>query len=195
MRAGGISGDVPVVGLLRHRARERTSVLTWNIYLALIFVSLLSAVVFLRSLDASMYLVGGLAVFGMIVLGVVARWRWKALERSVVELEVEFQGWLAEETESVPPREAAVSTCEILSQRELEILDKVARGMSNREISAAIGISDHTVKHHLSHVLAKLEVDNRNSAALMAMSRGWISPSPGLTRSASGKEASLKNSR
>ncbi len=186
MKAVGIPGDVPVVGLLHRRARERTSVPTWNMYVALILVILLSAVVFLRSLDASMYLVVGIAAFGILVLGAVARRRWKALERSVVELEVEFQGWLAEETESVPPREAAVSTCEILSQRELEILDKVARGMSNREISAAIGISDHTVKHHLSHVLAKLEVDNRNSAALMAMSRGWISPSPGVTRSATG---------
>ncbi len=189
MKADSIAGDAPVVGLLRRRARERTSVLTWNMYLALIFVSLLSAVVFLRSLDASMYLVAGLAVFGMVVLGVVARWRWKALERSAVELEIEFQGWLTEETESVAAGQAAVSPCEILSQRELEILDKVARGMSNREISVAIGISDQTVKHHLSHILAKLEVDNRTSAALVAISRGWISPPQGKTRAA----ACIKN--
>ena len=181
MEAGGNAGDAVIPGLLRRSARERTAVLTWNMYLALMFVSLLAGVVFLRSLDVSSSLIGGLAALGLVVLAVVGRWRWKRIEKRVFEVEVEFQGWLTLEIESPPASQVAALPNDMLSQRELEILEKVARGMSNREISASTGISAQTVKHHLSHILAKLEVDNRTSAALIAISRGWISAPAGRT--------------
>ncbi|TQN33414.1 LuxR family two component transcriptional regulator [Haloactinospora alba] len=63
-----------------------------------------------------------------------------------------------------------------LSSRETDILRALARGLSNREISAELFVSEATVKTHLVHIYAKLGVDNRTAAIAVAMERGIISP-------------------
>ena len=55
-----------------------------------------------------------------------------------------------------------------LSARELEVLTHLAEGRSNREIAAALGISESTVKNHVNNILGKLRVRNRTEAALKA---------------------------
>jgi NarL family two-component system response regulator LiaR len=55
-----------------------------------------------------------------------------------------------------------------LSEREVEVLREVARGRSNKEISANLKISEKTVKTHVSNILDKLHVDDRTKAALFA---------------------------
>ena len=64
------------------------------------------------------------------------------------------------------PRASALA--EPLSERELEILAHVARGESNREISAALVIAEGTVKNHVTSILGKLGVADRTQAALKA---------------------------
>ena len=59
-----------------------------------------------------------------------------------------------------------------LSERELEVLRGVARGLSNAEIAAELRISPRTAKNHLAHVLAKLELSNRAQAAAYAVRQG-----------------------
>ncbi|MGW6446688.1 response regulator [Lentzea sp. NPDC055074] len=61
-----------------------------------------------------------------------------------------------------------------LSSREREVLALVARGRTNREVGAALHISEATVKTHLQHVYAKLEVPDRASAVSAAHQRGLI---------------------
>jgi DNA-binding NarL/FixJ family response regulator len=61
-----------------------------------------------------------------------------------------------------------------LTPRELEILEGVARGGSNKEVAAALTISDQTVKNHLTSILRKLAVNDRTQAVLYALRRGWI---------------------
>jgi two-component system response regulator DegU len=63
----------------------------------------------------------------------------------------------------------------LLSPRELEILDHIAQGMSNKEIAQALSVSVHTVKNHMTHILRKLSVRRRAQAVTYAMRRGWIS--------------------
>jgi DNA-binding NarL/FixJ family response regulator len=63
-----------------------------------------------------------------------------------------------------------------LSPREIEILDLVARGNSNKIIGRKLSISDQTVKNHVSAILRKLEVNDRTEAVVYAMRNGWISP-------------------
>ena len=64
---------------------------------------------------------------------------------------------------------AANSTLkEPLSERELEVLLQIARGLTNREIAEALVISVSTVKKHITHIYAKLQVDNRTQALLRA---------------------------
>ena len=61
-----------------------------------------------------------------------------------------------------------------LTERELAVLQKVAQGYTNREIAALLSISDRTVSTHVSHILSKMEVDNRVKAAMKAMNEGLI---------------------
>jgi DNA-binding NarL/FixJ family response regulator len=61
-----------------------------------------------------------------------------------------------------------------LSPREMEILQLVARGYSNKEVAHELGISRQTVKNHMTSILRKLSVNDRTQAALYALRRGWI---------------------
>ena len=61
-----------------------------------------------------------------------------------------------------------------LTTREISVLELVARGMTNREIATALSIGEETVKAHLKHIFAKLEVTDRTEAALVAVQRGLI---------------------
>jgi DNA-binding NarL/FixJ family response regulator len=61
-----------------------------------------------------------------------------------------------------------------LTERELEILQLVARGLSNKEAARAIGRTDETVKIHLKNVFTKLGVADRTEAVTVALTRGLI---------------------
>lgn len=63
---------------------------------------------------------------------------------------------------------------EPLSSREMEVLECVTRGMSNKEIAAHLQISHQTVKNHVTAVLRKLNVEDRTQAAVYALRRGWV---------------------
>jgi len=63
---------------------------------------------------------------------------------------------------------------EALSPRELEILQAVARGLSNRDIARKLYVSQATVKTHLLRIFAKLGVDDRTAAVTVALERGII---------------------
>jgi len=59
-----------------------------------------------------------------------------------------------------------------LSQREVEILRHLVRGMSNKEIAAALSLTEGTVKNHMTRILEKLQVPDRTGAALKARDLG-----------------------
>jgi DNA-binding NarL/FixJ family response regulator len=61
-----------------------------------------------------------------------------------------------------------------LTPREVEVLELVARGMDNPEIAQTLFISQHTVKNHVSSILAKLQVENRIQAAVRAVRGGIV---------------------
>jgi DNA-binding NarL/FixJ family response regulator len=79
----------------------------------------------------------------------------------------------------------ALSVGPSLTHRELDVLEQVALGMSNRQIGIRLGITEQTVKNHMWNLLRKLPASDRTGAALHAVSRGWIRlPSmPGSVRS------------
>ena len=61
-----------------------------------------------------------------------------------------------------------------LSPREMEILQFVVRGLSNKEIAKALRISHQTVKNHMTSILKKLNVQDRTQAAVTALRYGWV---------------------
>lgn len=61
-----------------------------------------------------------------------------------------------------------------LTSREIEILDCIARGLSNKEIANELSISGQTVKNHITSILSKLQVNDRTMAVIFAIKRGWI---------------------
>ena len=63
----------------------------------------------------------------------------------------------------------AVAGLDALTGREREVLAELTKGRSNREIARALGVSEKTVKAHVSSVLAKLGVQDRTQAALLAV--------------------------
>lgn len=61
-----------------------------------------------------------------------------------------------------------------LSPREMEILEFVTHGLINKEIASKLGISQQTVKNHMTSILKKLNVKDRTQAAVTALRRGWV---------------------
>lgn len=61
-----------------------------------------------------------------------------------------------------------------LSPREMEIVQYITRGLSNKMIAHKLGISHQTVKNHMTSILRKLDVEDRTQAAIYAIRHGWV---------------------
>lgn len=64
---------------------------------------------------------------------------------------------------------------EPLSERELDVLRLLTRGMSNKQIAAELYITEHTVKFHIRSILGKLGVENRTQAVTLSLQKGLVS--------------------
>jgi len=88
----------------------------------------------------------------------------------------EYEQWLTQQIEdtagpyTIDPEGHYIP----LSPREKEILEHVTYGMINKEIANKLGISQQTVKNHMTSILKKLNVKDRTQAAVTALRRGWV---------------------
>jgi len=99
-----------------------------------------------------------------------------AADGGLVLLDPELTKELASQTRwvSSASSETARETLEELTPREVEVLRLMAEGFGNKQIAARLGISDHTVKFHISSILAKLSVSSRTEAVTQGIRMGLI---------------------
>jgi DNA-binding NarL/FixJ family response regulator len=91
----------------------------------------------------------------------------------------EFKQWLANQIESSRRSYSEPgSPFHPLSEREMEVLNCVVDGMSNKEIAGMLGISHQTVKNHITSILRKFNVEDRTQAVVYALKRGWVKLRP-----------------
>ncbi len=81
---------------------------------------------------------------------------------------------MAEFTRISQQRAEDMKVFSALTDREREVLKLVAEGMRNREIAEALFIAEKTVKNHLSHILEKLQANDRTEAAMFAARQGLV---------------------
>ena len=77
--------------------------------------------------------------------------------------------WIPQE---VAHRLSSRNSYETLTVHELEVLHEIAKGLANKQIAAALDITEYTVKDHLKNILAKLRVADRTEAVSVSIQRG-----------------------
>ncbi|MCZ2147247.1 MAG: response regulator transcription factor [Bryobacterales bacterium] len=138
-------------------------------------------------------------------IGIVSKRAAPRVLRNSIRMASEGRYWMEAETlgilvetfrEFLPHSNGNVkppAACD-LTARELEIVARVAAGLSNREVSEEFSISERTVKHHLTNIFSKVGVSNRVSLALFAtnhhLTNGYGCP-PDLRRQARRADVSL----
>ena len=113
---------------------------------------------------------------GVLPLDVDAKSMAIAIRALSEGLSVSLPDWLTKHDRGVnreigPAREGR----EGLTPREIDVLQQLALGLTNKQIALALGISEHTAKYHISSIYSKLGVMNRAEAVSVGVRQGWIS--------------------
>ena len=114
---------------------------------------------------------GGMAIVG----------RDSSAEMILAALQAAYHGLLTFQPEYLPSMigggvdSAEITLPEPLTAREIDVLNLLAQGMTNRAIAHALQISDHTVKFHVNALLTKLNAQSRTEAAVKATRLGLLS--------------------
>jgi len=151
------------------RAGEKVRTARWDLSVAILAYAILGAVVLLRLEGIAIEVVASIAVVGLAMVWFVGWRRGKKLFKRF------FGEELRQLQEFSPGKEAEAIVPSLLTPRETEILDHIARGYINKQVASKLGISEQTVKNHLSSILRKLDVTDRTQAVVLAMHNGWIS--------------------
>ncbi|HUH96425.1 MAG TPA: response regulator transcription factor [Anaerolineales bacterium] len=101
--------------------------------------------------------------------------RGKFIFSSQVFNQRELEAWMNEQMEGARRSYSEPgSPFHPLSEREMEVLECVVKGMSNKEIAGLLGISHQTVKNHVTSILRKFGVEDRTQAVVYALKHGWV---------------------
>ena len=148
-------------------ARNRANITKWGLNLAIFLFAILITIIILTSQGVGIGIVAPLAILGLAMAWLVGWRQGRQL----------YQRFYAEELLSLqekPGKEAAASLVQV-SSREKEVLSYVAQGYANKRIATELGISEQTVKNHVTSVLRRLHANDRTEAVVIAIKQGLIS--------------------
>lgn len=94
--------------------------------------------------------------------------------RDVYEGKSAIQQAIAQKIVAFVTQQKNDAPVEALTDREMEVLASLARGLTNKAIAIQLGISDRTVQGHIAHIFRKMGVSNRTEAVIRAVSLGWV---------------------
>ena len=165
--------------LLRKRAKERGVSLRWNGYTLMLAYVILAATVVLALRDVNAGIVSSVGALGLAAIWGFSRVQAKKMEESSFQDEMRnYESLLSSQPQPPPPQATSASAEDAmespLTDREIQVLRQIAAGSTNKQTASVLKISEQTVKNHISHIFAKLDVADRTSAVLLAMRHGWI---------------------
>ena len=160
------------------RANDKELSASWNINILILANALLIAVILMGLEGVAIEILAPVAAVGIGTVWFISRIRRKRLYHQFYGQEIaELDVVTRDEKDEVPRVEKKESPIESpLSSRESQILSRIASGYLNKQVATEFGISEHTIKNHMTHILEKLDVGDRTHAVVIAMQNGWISP-------------------
>jgi pimeloyl-ACP methyl ester carboxylesterase/DNA-binding CsgD family transcriptional regulator len=91
----------------------------------------------------------------------------------LLETEPAWRRFIEEAEAFLPGGTSAVPAFAELTPRERDLVELIAQGRDNAQIAAKLGLSEKTVRNHITHIFAKLEVENRSQAIVLARNAGF----------------------
>jgi len=171
--------EVRIRRLLRQRAKERAAPLRWSIDSVVLGYVCLAAVIIMSLKEVALAITVATACVGIALVWLSSWLRIRKLEHRFYEEELDGYARLSRERSSEAPcapgaQDPGSRAGSPLTPREMAVLEQMAKGRTNKEIASALQISSQTVKNHISHILQKMDVNDRTAAVLAALHRGWI---------------------
>lgn len=170
--ANGVQAPKPTPGeteqMASERAGDRVRAGRWDLTVAVFAYATLGAVILLRLEGLAIEFVAIIAILGLALVWFAGWRRGRQLFRRFYNEELrQLQAFSS-------ARKAEVSVPSIITPRETEILAYIARGYMNKQVAHELGLSEHTIKNHLSSIMHKLDVNDRTQAVVLAINNGWI---------------------
>ncbi len=116
---------------------------------------------------------------GRLIATMVPGARFVPLESNnhlLLESEPAWSRWIAELRAFLPATATRDAAFEVLTPRERDLVELIAQGRDNAQIAAHLGLSAKTVRNHITSIFAKLEVENRAQAIVLARNAGFGAP-------------------
>ncbi len=153
--------------LASQRAKDKANIAKWGLNVVILLFAILIIIIVLTSQGIGINVVAPVAIFGLAVVWLMGWRRGRQL----------YQRFYSEELSSLQqkPDKKVVDFLAQLTPREIEILNYVAQGYANKLIAFELGISENTIKNHLTAILSKLDVKDRTEAVVIAIKHGLIS--------------------
>jgi|WetSurMetagenome_2_1015567.scaffolds.fasta_scaffold71905_2 DNA-binding CsgD family transcriptional regulator len=176
-----LANNPRIKALLYQKAKDRATPLRWNTNILILVSVNLMTTILLTLWGVSLVITGIVAIAGLLLVWGLSVRQEKRLANKFFQQELQELKDLdtAPATPSPKNNSVGITTAPTppempITQRELEIMAQMASGKVNKEIATALNISAMTVKNHISHILEKLDVNDRTSAVLLAVRNGWI---------------------